>query len=760
MDLARVENDRQQQIAEAQRAAAEQAAAQQAAAEQAAAAARAEAAQRAAEQQVRPPEDVVETAPPPSVFDEAPRLDAARPLEAVRLTTTEQQMLDRSGATTLLTEDAGDARTNCLDRAVDTVRGLSPAERQSAELVMLEDTRPGSEAATGHVVVRQGDDVLDPSSGNRYASTDDFLKANPQYREAGTLAADKATAIFDTAAGSPARARALDDAGVPAAMKNMFLADNDAGGGGGDGSLAMQVKLYGPDVLPDRAGSEAAGRADGESLRRAMEEYDLVAPSGGSDMGMQGMIQERKQKLLDELAKLEDHAGDPAYAAALLEKVGADKVRALLETYPIPFGADADDPNAMSSVSMQQMQEELSPLGDAFYAADKSGMLSPEVRNQVLELSPNSLSVFLRLGPQDPAFFRDAAKAIMDEPSSRSRSSAMHNMLLAYPTPQTLLELVADKKYAKELLSFDPLAMSRDYGKDLAFQLGAALKAEPPGSPQHQAAMTNIIDLAQSSSTRDLISDQPELATTLAENFTPYLEHAAWLQGRDISHNTYQDKIAIPPHDGPVLPPDVTADDVANFFGGLVGAKPARDVLQAEATRLVQDGHLAEMFSHPENLTDDAVLSDDFRARLTADLSAATLFVQGAKRSDMDDEAKKAFVGMAINTLATGYATLALGPYGPPVSVAVDPVTSPAAKALADLLIHPNDLDSEAYLDQVRVAFGETVKEVINKQVAALPPEQRNARESLSPRNIEEVGNIAMDAFTASVIGEIRKMVD
>jgi hypothetical protein len=709
---------------------------------------------------VRPPEDAVEPASEPSVFDGPRAGELARRLASVELTDIEQQLLLRSGATTLQSEDASDAKENCLDQAVDVARGMSPAERQDAELVMLEDRRSGVQSQSGHVVVRQGEQVIDPANGKSYASTEEFLKANSHYREAGTLAADDAVAIFDTPAGSPARARALDDAGVPAALRNMALADHDAGGGGGDASLAAQVKLYGPDVLPDRAGSEAAGRNDGESLRKAMEDYELVMPGTGRPMGNEGMIQDRREALLAEVQKVSQHASDPAYAAALLEKVGAENLRSLFEINPRRYSSGLEDPRPIDDGVMQEMRRELAPLADAFYAADKSGMLSPEIRNEMLDMDRHSLSVFLRLGPQDGAFEKEAAKAILDQPPSLQQTSAIHNMLLAYPDSGTLLELAADPDYAKKLISFQALApRGEDYGNLLAKHLGAAFQSEPPGSPNHERAVANMIDIMQNGDMRKVIGGEHELATTLAKGFAPYLEHAGWLQGRDISKNSYDSRYGMPPHDGPAMLPDVTANEIANFMGGLINAKPARDLLQAEATKIVQDGELAKYFSDPSNLTDDAILRPEFRSAMISDLSVASLLVQGAKVSDLDDEAKKAFVGMAVNTLAVGYATAILGPAGPPVEVALDPLTSPMAKQLADLVVDQNDFDSDEYMDKVSVAFGGAVQEMIDKRVSALPPEQRNRPETLDPVNSAQVFEIAKTTFTDAVVHEIREML-
>ncbi len=126
---------------------------------------------------------------------------------------------------TLLTEDANDRQVNCLDRAADVVAGMSAEERKRSELVFLIDKRAGAEGNSGHVVVRQGDEVLDPSTGLRYANTDEYLRDNPHYEEVGALGAEDAQRVFSTPPGSPDRARALREANAPESIQSMALAD-------------------------------------------------------------------------------------------------------------------------------------------------------------------------------------------------------------------------------------------------------------------------------------------------------------------------------------------------------------------------------------------------------------------------------------------------------------------------------------------------------------------------------------------------------
>ena len=52
---------------------------------------------------------------------------------------------------------------------------LAPAQvRARSELVFLDDTRPGAEGDSGHVVIRQGLGVLDPSTNQSYADLDTY----------------------------------------------------------------------------------------------------------------------------------------------------------------------------------------------------------------------------------------------------------------------------------------------------------------------------------------------------------------------------------------------------------------------------------------------------------------------------------------------------------------------------------------------------------------------------------------------------------
>ncbi|PTL84995.1 hypothetical protein [Vitiosangium sp. GDMCC 1.1324] len=128
-------------------------------------------------------------------------------------------------ASSLFTENSKDGKVNCLDKAADWVNKSSPELQSRSELVFLKDSRAGAEGQTGHVVVRQGERVLDPSSGKSYDDMKSYLKEQPHYSEAGSIPGTTAAKVFSTEAGSPERAKALSDAKVSPELQQMMVAD-------------------------------------------------------------------------------------------------------------------------------------------------------------------------------------------------------------------------------------------------------------------------------------------------------------------------------------------------------------------------------------------------------------------------------------------------------------------------------------------------------------------------------------------------------
>ncbi len=187
-------------------------------------------------------------------------------------------------SSSLLTEDTGDGQTNCLDLAADWVANTTPELRGRSELLFLKDTRAGAEGQSGHVVVRQGDRILDPTTQKSYASTGEYLKENPQYQQVGALSGSKAAKIFSTAPGSPERQQALDDAKVSPELQKMMVAD--------PGGSADTKRSLNPDAV-------AAANKDYDALKKGDPNgYEVPA-----------------------IALLHQHAGDPDYLAQLVGRM-------------------------------------------------------------------------------------------------------------------------------------------------------------------------------------------------------------------------------------------------------------------------------------------------------------------------------------------------------------------------------------------------------------------------------------------------------
>ncbi|NTX06274.1 hypothetical protein [Myxococcus sp. CA040A] len=128
-------------------------------------------------------------------------------------------------ATSLFTENSQDGKVNCLDKAADFVSKSSPELQGRSDLVFLKDSRTGAEGQAGHVVVRQGERVLDPSNGKSYEDMKSYLKEQPHYSEAGSIPGTTAAKILATEAGSPERAQALSDGKVSPELRKMMVAD-------------------------------------------------------------------------------------------------------------------------------------------------------------------------------------------------------------------------------------------------------------------------------------------------------------------------------------------------------------------------------------------------------------------------------------------------------------------------------------------------------------------------------------------------------
>lgn len=125
--------------------------------------------------------------------------------------------------TSLASENAKDGRVNCLDAIADFL-SLAPAViRARSEVLFLKDSRPGAEGATGHVVIRQGNNIYDPTT-REWTASETYLKQHPEYSIAGSVPGSTVNTILSAPPG-PEREAALARANLPPEIANMVVAD-------------------------------------------------------------------------------------------------------------------------------------------------------------------------------------------------------------------------------------------------------------------------------------------------------------------------------------------------------------------------------------------------------------------------------------------------------------------------------------------------------------------------------------------------------
>ena len=169
----------------------------------------------------RPPEPERPPAPKPA----EPKPPAARNDHSSFTPQNAKSGPSLSESSSLLTENSRDGKANCLDVAADWVEKATPDLRSRADMVFLKDSRPGAEGQSGHVMIRQGNSIVDPSTGKNYANLQAYLKEQPHYQPAGILSANAAAKIFAAPPGSAERQKAITDAKVPDSLQRMMVAD-------------------------------------------------------------------------------------------------------------------------------------------------------------------------------------------------------------------------------------------------------------------------------------------------------------------------------------------------------------------------------------------------------------------------------------------------------------------------------------------------------------------------------------------------------
>ncbi|NTX33486.1 hypothetical protein HUA78_03455 [Myxococcus sp. CA033] len=275
-------------------------------------------------------------------------------------------------ATSLLTEDAKDGQVNCLDAAADWVDKGTPQLRAKSEMVFLKDSRAGAEGQSGHVIVRQGDRILDPSTGKSFESMAAYQKAHPEYSEAGAVSATQAKKIFDAPAGSAERADALKQAKVSPELQQMMVADGDPMKQAQDAKAsAAKLRARANELsaeaqrVPSGPNKEAAARAETKADEAEQAANDASLKAGlevpfPRPLNIKSATQatedyKRLKELHPEgqahqtLELLKQHAGDPDYTAQLIDmarKGGDNGVLFHLGTRTFSVNASTQTPNA------------------------------------------------------------------------------------------------------------------------------------------------------------------------------------------------------------------------------------------------------------------------------------------------------------------------------------------------------------------------------------------------------------------------------
>ncbi|MCE9666456.1 hypothetical protein LY474_01410 [Myxococcus stipitatus] len=201
----------------------------------------------------------------------------------------------KAPASSLFTEDSKDGKVNCLDKAADFVNKSSPELQARSEMVFLNDSRKGAEGQTGHVVVRQGERVLDPSSGKSYEDMKSYLDEKPHYSEAGSIPGTTAAKVFSTKAGSPERAQALAEANVSPELQKMMVADYPADVGGAPNPATVEPHET---TIPGQAGPVSVEFSD--SLEKDVKKEDgyvTVKLNAETSVSAEGTVEFKKAKV-------------------------------------------------------------------------------------------------------------------------------------------------------------------------------------------------------------------------------------------------------------------------------------------------------------------------------------------------------------------------------------------------------------------------------------------------------------------------------
>lgn len=375
-----------------------------------------------------------------------------------------------SAASTLLTENTRDGKANCLDKAADWVKLASPEIRGRSELVFLKDNRAGAEGQSGHVVVRQGSKVYDPTTQKFHDSTDAFLKEQPHYEQVGTLPAGQAKKIFDTPPGSPEREKALERAKVSPELQSMMVADSPASNGPSGG------------LKQDEPAAQAKADAD-KAIKDSAQAAKLAEAARGSpgEAAAQQRARDATHKALEALKAANTAAAaacrPPPFPAAENLKDLTDAARLPVEEQKTLLGAKVHiSPKEVARADAEQLRQDLKET--CVYGACSKALLdklggnkNPEYRQALIK----------EIGPELKTLARQALNTGPEDAKHELRALALAAKLGGPALTQTLATEMAD--------SFQKNGISKEEGDALTELV------QSPGGAELGATLANQLRL-------------------------------------------------------------------------------------------------------------------------------------------------------------------------------------------------------------------------------------------------------------------------
>ena len=453
---------------------------------------------------------------------------------------------------------------------------------------------------------------------------------------------------------------------------------------------------------------ESLGTDDGEAVAKAWQEYRDADPSRADYFA-------KREALREALTALGENSGDATYAEAALQALGGDTLENIVNGF---YGEIRGDNPYIDAGNFAFVREYFGPLSQLVATADRGGTLPGDIRESLFESNTAELAMFLRSAPQTDALLRAGMDKALQQAGSPVSDFAIQQLMVGMDThPAVLQALLADDGARRALLDRNVFGPDRgtDYEHDLARALDVALAPGQGDPATRQQAWTALVRASGDAGFRSLVDDYPQLARSMAGQFTVYLPWAANRQAQE-----YAGQYPVPglPEGTPALDGNPTVDQLTDFMAALNSDPEARKTLLNESARLLRGGGLAGIT--PEMLASGNRL--DLQGRLAGDFALHALVLAGVTRADIDEDDRAAAMADALKTLAVGYATMALGSAGPIVDVATSPLTTPAARAFADLIQQWTD-GEQVNAEDIYNATAAAVRESVDMRLREVAPD-------------------------------------